>query len=86
MNDALTARQQHVMGINERYQRILIDCQQDGVPVPENVMLKVEKLNMDWLKVKELAANLRSPDTSVDEVMVKGGFSLHQHVWHKFKY
>ncbi|XP_064602546.1 dystrophin-like isoform X2 [Liolophura sinensis] len=71
MNDALAARQQHVMGINERYQRTLIDCQQDGVPVPENVMLKVEKLNIDWLKVKELAANLRSPDTSVDEVMVK---------------
>ncbi len=67
MQEALRSRQGHMDRLNESYRDLAISSRQVGANIPENVQHRVDKLNVDWLKVQQMSNNLRptSGDHSV---------------------
>jgi hypothetical protein len=76
MQDALKVRQSNISNLNEAYFKLSEESQQRNTSVPEHISEKVESLNDDWLKIQELASNLRPlSDTSMEHDFLEGWFS-----------
>ena len=75
MAEALRVRQKNMDHMNDKFRDMTIESRQAGVNIPDHVQHKVDTLNADWRKIKQMAANLRpSSDSSLeDTVFVEGG-------------
>ena len=71
MQEALRSRQGHMDRLNETYRDLAISSRQVGANIPDHVQHRVDKLNVDWVKVQQMSTNLRP--TSGDDSMFNEG-------------
>ena len=65
MQEALKARQANVDNINSTMQQMREEAQSMGASVPDRLRKRVDKLNNDWSKIRQMAGNLR-PTSDAD--------------------
>lgn len=70
--EAVRARQNNIDTVNKTCDQLRAEYQQ--LVLPEPVQQKIDKLNADWLVVKELAEKMEPTplDSSVHEVFAQG--------------
>ncbi len=75
MQEALRSRQGHMDQLNAQYADFAITTRQAGANVPEPMQHRIDKLNVDWLKVQQMSTNLR-PTSGDDSVFTEGKESV----------
>ena len=77
VKDELERYHVKIEAFNETYQNMAIESRQTGTNIPEHVQHKVDMLNADWRKIKQLAATLRVDfEPSVEEKVFAEGERL----------
>ena len=68
----MEARQPNIDTVNKSYQQLAEKYNQSKLPV--KVQQKVDSLNTDWIKLKDLAENLEPvpADSSINEILEQG--------------
>ncbi|XP_072178254.1 dystrophin-like [Diadema setosum] len=59
MNEALKARQENMDSVNRLNTQLTAEAQRSSRQLPEELREKVEKLNVDWDRIRYLASHLR---------------------------
>ncbi|KAL5009782.1 hypothetical protein ScPMuIL_012087 [Solemya velum] len=74
LQEAVAARHPTFDSINETYMIMMNECFEHDVTVPENLRQKIDKLNLDWSKLKLSETFVKKPDSPVivSEEMTKG--------------
>ena len=65
MQDALRARQANIDHINTNTREMKEEVESMGSSLPENLQRRVDKLNADWAKIRQMAGHLR-PTSDAD--------------------
>ncbi|XP_041352153.1 dystrophin-like isoform X2 [Gigantopelta aegis] len=64
---ALESRQANIDDLNKVYQKYVDECKQQGTDISPDTQKKMEKLNSDWLEVKNMADNIKPRTESMVE-------------------